>query len=75
MINFVKYFLIGVCGIISLMCFIFTLFFIVSTIAAVRQATLIQFVTLLSFSSVFAIAGNSFMTAAELLGSRIKVGV
>ena len=74
MIKLFKYFIIGISGLISLTCFVFTLFFIVSTFAAINQATFPQFIALLGFSGAFAATGNGFMMIAEFLNSKAGIG-
>ena len=75
MTKLIGYFLVLTSCAASIVCFVFTLFFIVSTFAAIRQATFVQFIALLSFSIIFAIAGNNLITVAEILNKNPKARV
>jgi hypothetical protein len=67
-----SYILIAATVALLLVCFVFILFFSVTLLSAATQLSFVQFAVLLSFCTVFCIAGNSFLTVAGLLYDKVR---
>jgi hypothetical protein len=67
-----KYFLLCTVAAVALVCFIFAMFFGVASTLSIAKVGLPEFIVLVAFFVLFVIAGNSFITVADILYCSIR---